>query len=68
MLSSNMLKSKIPNLVRGGGWWNQISTFDMLSPNLLKKKKFLFAKNFLSFQAKMCLGMVFDFEYQVVRI
>ena len=27
MLSSNLLKSKIP-ISRGGGWWNQLSTFD----------------------------------------
>ena len=54
-LSSNLLKSKIPMLDGGGGRsWNL-----MLSPNLLKKK---------SFRAKMCLGMVLDFEYQVVRI
>ena len=31
MLSSNFLKSKIPTLGgegAGGGWWNQLSTFD----------------------------------------
>ena len=27
MLSSNLLRSKIP-ISRGGGWWNQLSTFD----------------------------------------
>ena len=27
MLSSNLLKFKIP-MARGGGWWNQLSTFD----------------------------------------
>ena len=43
----------------------------MLSLNLLKSKNIFtreFAKNFLSFQAKKCLGMVLDFEYQVVRV
>ena len=53
----------------GGGWWNQFPTFDAESKfTLKKKKKKNFAKNFLSFRAKMCLGMVLDFEYQVVRI
>ena len=28
MLSSNLLKSKIPISGGGGGWWNQLSTFD----------------------------------------
>ena len=28
MLSSNLLKSKIPILGGRGGWWNQLSTFD----------------------------------------
>ena len=28
MLSSNLLKSKIPMSVGGGCWWNQLSTFD----------------------------------------
>ena len=29
MLSSNLLKSKIPMSGEGfGGWWNQLSTFD----------------------------------------
>ena len=28
MLSSNLLKSKIPMFGREGGWWNQLSTFD----------------------------------------
>ena len=40
----------------------------MLNPNLLTKKKNFFVNNFLSFRAKMCLGMVFGFEYQVVGI
>ena len=65
MLSSNLLKSKIPILGGGGCWWNQISTLDAESKFAIKK---IFANNFLSFRAKMCLGMVFDFEYQVVRI
>ena len=38
----------------------------MPSPNLLKKN--FLQKFFLSFRAKMCLGMVLDFEYQVVRV
>ena len=28
MLSSNLLKSKIPMSDGRGGWWNQLSTFD----------------------------------------
>ena len=28
MLSTNVLKSKIPICGGGGGWWNQLSTFD----------------------------------------
>ena len=48
----------------GGGWWNQLSTFDAEFKFAKKKKKKNFAKNF---RAKMCLGMVFDFEYRVVR-
>ena len=55
MLSSNLLKSKVP-MSGGGGegggggsWWTQLSTFDTESKS-----------------AKMCLGMVLDFEYQVV--
>ena len=38
----------------------------MLSPNLLKSKKNFtrgLAENFLSFQAKKCLGMLLDFEW-----
>ena len=68
MLSSNLLKSKIPICGRGGGIGGTNFQLLMLSPNLLKKKKkIFFVKNFLSFWAKMCLGMVFDFEYRVVR-
>ena len=40
----------------------------MLTPKMLKSKKKFYkglAENFLSFQAKKCLGMVLDFEYQV---
>ena len=52
MLSSNLLKSKIPmSSWGGGGWWNQLSTFDAESKFALKK--FLFAKNFLSFWPKI---------------
>ena len=66
MLSPNWLKSKFP-MYRGGGCVGG-TNFQLLilSPNLLKKKK-IFAKNVLSFRVKMCLGMVLDFEYQVVR-
>ena len=48
--------AKIQNshLWRGGGF----AEFDAESK---------FAKNFLSFRAKMCLGMVFDFEYSGSR-
>ena len=38
---------------------------------MLKSKTFFtrgLAENFLSFRAKKCLGMVLDFEYQVVRV
>ena len=70
MLSSNLLKSKIPMSGGGGGRGGGVggTSFQLLMPssNLLKKKNF-FAKNFRSFWAKMCLGMVFNFEYRVVR-
>ena len=56
MLSSNLLKSKIPMSGGGGGgggWWKQLSTFDAKSKFAKKKKKKIFwAKNFLSFWAK----------------
>ena len=52
--------------VVGGGDGGQLL---MLSPKKLLKSKNKFtrglAENFLSFQAKKCLGMVLDFEYQV---
>ena len=56
-------------------WWggggmvsgNKFPTFEAES-KFVKKKKKNFAKNFLSFQAKKCLGIVLDFEYQVVHI
>ena len=51
----------------GGGGTTQLSTFDAESKFALKKKKKKFAKNFQSFWAKKCLGIVLDFEYQVVR-
>ena len=54
MLGSNFLKSKNPMFSvcvgEGGGGGNQFQTFDAESK---------FAKNFISFQAKKCLGMVF---------
>ena len=52
MLSSNLLKSKIPMAGGGGGVGGTNFQLLMLSPNLLKKKKKKIAKNFLSFQAK----------------
>ena len=53
---------------RGGGGVGG-TNFQLLmpSPKIALKKNF-FAKNFLSFQAKMCLAMVLDYEYHVVRI
>ena len=39
----------------GGGVGGTNFQILMLSPNLLKKKKNFFAKNFRSFWAKMCL-------------
>ena len=62
MLSPNFLKSQIPISVGGGVGGNQFSTFDAESK--FAKKNF-FVK---SFRAKKCLGMVLDFEYQVVRV
>ena len=60
MLSPNLLKSKIL-MSRGGGVGGPNFQLLMLSPNWLKK-------NFVSFRVKKCLGMVLDFEYQVVRV
>ena len=86
MLSSNLLKSKIPILWGGGGVffftefdaefkfaniqnshfvWGGVQLL-MLSPNLLKKKKF--CKKFSKFSDKKHNGFVLDFEYQVVRL
>ena len=63
MLSSNLLKSKIPICGGGGGgggWWNQFPTFDAESKFALKKKKkkknFFFAKHFLKFSDKNVPG------------
>ena len=72
MLSPNLLKSEISMSGggRGGGGGTNFQLL-MLSPNLLKSKNIFtreFAENFLSFQAKKCLEMVLDFEYQVVRV
>ena len=70
MQSSNLLNSQIPMFRLGGSVETNFQLL-MLSPNLLKSKKKItrgFGKNFLSFQAKKCLGMVLDFEYQVVCI
>ena len=50
MLGSNLLKSKIP-ISRGRGVGGTNFQLLMLSLNLLKK--IFFAKNFLSFQAKI---------------
>ena len=65
--------AKIQNSHVQGGWvgWgmgvggNQFPTFDAES-KFAKKKNF--TKNCLSFWAKKCLGMILDFEYQVVRV
>ena len=70
MLSPNLLKSQIPMSGGGGGAETNFQLL-MVSPNLLKSKNIFtkeFAENFLSFRAKKCLGMVLDFEYQVVRV
>ena len=70
MLSPNLLKSQIPMCCGGGGVETNLQLL-MLSPNLLKSKNIFtreFAENFLSFWAKKCLGMVLDFEYQMVRV
>ena len=64
MLSPNFLQSKIS--MSGGEGGDQFPTFDAESKFATQKK--FFAKNFLSFRAKKCLGMVLDFEYQVVRV
>ena len=63
MLSSDLLKCKIPICGGGGGGGVGETNFQllMLSPNLLEKKK---KKNFLG---KNWNGFVLDFEYRVVR-
>ena len=67
MLSSNLLKSKIPMCsVGGGGIGGTNFQLLVLSPNLLKKKKF--CKKFSKFLGKNHNGFVLDFEYQVVRL
>ena len=50
---------------RGGGWWNQLSTFDAESKCAKKK---IFGEKFSKFSAKNVNGFVLDFEYQVVRL
>ena len=67
MLSSNLLKSKIPILGGGGGegWWNQFPTFNAES-KFAKKKKF-FCLKFSKFSGRNWNGFVLDFEYRVVR-
>ena len=59
MLSSNLLKSKIPMSGGGkGGWWNQLSTFDAETKFAKKKKKI--AKIFEVFRQKLeqfCFGL-----------
>ena len=64
MLSSNLLKSKIPMSGEGGGGTN--FQLLMLSPNLLKN--FFFCKKFSVFSGKNWKGFVLDFEYQVVPL
>ena len=73
MLSSDLLKSKIPICGRGekgwgGGWWNQFPTFDAES-KFAKKKKKNFAKNFLSFRAKIgtVLFWILNTEWFAIR-
>ena len=57
MLSSNLLKSKIPILLGGGGWWNQFPTFDAESKFAKKKKKKkFFCKKFSKFSGKNVPG------------
>ena len=67
MLSSNLLKSKIPMSGWGrgevGGTNFQLL---MLSPNLLKKK--FFWRKISKFSGKKHNGFVLDFEYQVVPL
>ena len=66
MLSSNLLKSKIPmSSWGGGGGWNEVSTFDAESKLAIKKK---FCEKFSKFSGKNGNGFVLDFEYQVVRL
>ena len=55
MLSSNLLKSKLPICGGGGGWWNQSPTFDAES-KFAKKKKKLFCKKFSKFLGKNVPG------------
>ena len=60
LLSPNLLKSKVPIFRVGGACGNQFPTFVAESKFALKNF-FFWGKNFVSFQAKMCLGMVLDF-------
>ena len=53
-------------MLRGGVGGNQFPTFDAESKIALKK--FFSCKKFSKFSGKKCLGMVLDFEYQVVRV
>ena len=66
MLSSDLLKSKIPICEGGGVGGTKFPTFDAESKFV--KKIFFFAKLFLSFRAKIGTVFVLGFEYRVVRL
>ena len=61
MLSSNLIKSKIPICEGGGGWWNQFPNFDAESK--FAKKKKIFCEKFSKFSDKNWNGLFLGFEY-----
>ena len=63
MLSSNLLKSKIPMLRVGGGG---LVEFDAESKFAIIKK--IFCEKFSKFSGKNWNGFVLDFEYRVVPL
>ena len=65
MLSSNLLKSKIPMSGGGGGVGTNFQLL-MPSPNLFLKK--FFCEKFSKFSGKNWNSFVLDFEYQVVPL